>query len=123
MTVWCSATTITLRLYYRPEDTPQSRSWRHGDDEVLASRRHVALTVDAAAQMLTESEGRGPVVVVSSRQYTRNKAAAKRRRLIGPGHEAAAIGEAPAMTQFFVREDYRDPLLEARDHVYEDIDI
>jgi hypothetical protein len=117
MTVWCSATTITLRLYYRPEDTPQSRSWRHGDDEVLASRRHVALTVDAAAQMLTESEGRGPVVVVSSRQYT------KRRRLIGPGHEAAAIGEAPAMTQFFVREDYRDPLLEARDHVYEDIDI
>lgn len=119
MLTTCRAETVSLRLYYRPEDTPHGRSWRHGDDELLASRRQATLSTDAALEMVTESQKRGSVCVVSYRDYAREKALASRQKLCVPDE----VLLAPTVTQFYVREDYRDPLLEARDHVEDVIDI
>eukprot|EP00038_Savillea_parva_P031415 m.86190 g.86190 ORF g.86190 m.86190 type:complete len:188 (-) comp9659_c0_seq1:134-697(-) len=116
----------SIRLYYRPQDTPHGRTWRHGDDEVLASRRQRSLSIDDAVQMMEANTTHGNVGVVSYRDYTRAKAVQARRMLASP--EGPPLqGELPEGTVwFFVREDYRDPMLEARDHVaaaYDDIDI
>jgi len=120
-----SADTISVRLYYRPEDTPQGRMWRHGDDEVLASRRNVSLSVDIAAAMLAASAERGPVTVLSYRDYARTKAAEKRLQLAStPPAIVVPPPIAVGTARFFVRDDYRDPLLQARDPpAVDDLDI
>ena len=57
---------------------------------------------------------RGDVQVLSYRDYCREKARIKRL-----GAEAAPKG-----TRFFVREDYKDPVLESRDRVIvDDVDL
>eukprot|EP00041_Stephanoeca_diplocostata_P008088 m.116145 g.116145 ORF g.116145 m.116145 type:complete len:185 (+) comp17166_c0_seq3:360-914(+) len=104
------ADSVTIRLYYLPEDTPRGRNVRHGKDEVLASWRSPKLPVDDAMQLIASEQGNGAVQVVTYRAYCRMKANQKRFHFVGD------VGaQQPRPMTYFVRDDYRDMQLEARD--------
>lgn len=83
---------------------------------MLASRRHSSLPVDAAVAMRNSGQSMGDVTVLSYRDYCREKARIKRLGVVAAG--------VPPGTRFFVREDYKDPVLESRDNlIIDDVDL